>query len=97
MKKIIITVRQIIPIIKKGLTILTPVATPIMYPMISKNPKLNIRVTSRPKKSSLNLFDDLILGTILPIYKWVVNRDTSIVEISPIKEFKAGISIRVSG
>ena len=41
-------------------------------------------------KSSINLFEDWILGGIEPIYRCVVNLDINIVDMSPINELRAG-------
>jgi len=58
--------------------------------MINRNPKLNKIVSNNPIKSSINLFEDWILGGIEPIYRCEVNLDIRIVDISPIKELSAG-------
>lgn len=77
--------------IKKGFTISIPNIIATKYPINNKAIKLNKRVMSNPKKSSFNRSDFWIFGDNVPIYRCVVNRDTRTVDISPIKEFKAGI------
>jgi len=62
-----IVLKEIIPIIMKGLTILTPEIIPIMYPIMIKAIKLNIIVKNKPKKSSFNRLEYLILGSNVPI------------------------------